>query len=180
MEIMRKLIFENGGIVVESDLKSNFVIFADGFDKDVWKRGGVDQLNRNIVHFRWIEECIKSGRIVNHSEAIHLQPMPQQVPLPQSQRVTVAFALVQKAVDKLIFKTIADINGLVNDFKEKQTEFIIIIEEGLLNQSQKLKLIKRWKKKPHVVNIDWLLDSLEQGKIIQDMTGPNSKYLIDY
>jgi hypothetical protein len=55
---MRRIIFENGGIVVESDAKSNFVIFADGFDNDVWKRGGVDQLNRNIVHFRWIEACI--------------------------------------------------------------------------------------------------------------------------
>lgn len=118
---MRRIIFENGGIVVESDAKSNFVIFADGFDNDVWKRGGVDQLNRNIVHFRWIEACIQNQRIVNHTEAIHQQPMPQRIPLPESERVVIAFALLTKAVDREIFETIAEIHKLESDFKENKT-----------------------------------------------------------
>jgi hypothetical protein len=72
VELMRRLIFENGGIVVESDAKANFAVFGDGYDKEVWKRGGVDQLNRNIVHFRWIDACIQNVKIVNHTEALHM------------------------------------------------------------------------------------------------------------
>jgi hypothetical protein len=61
--------------------------------------------------------------------------MPHPIPLPESQRVVIAFALVQKAVDKLIFETIAELHGLHNEFKENKTQFIVIIEESLLKQS---------------------------------------------
>jgi len=52
---MRKLIIENGGIIVDSEQKANFSIIADGHQADIFQLGGVDDLNRNIVHFRWVE-----------------------------------------------------------------------------------------------------------------------------
>ena len=37
VEGMRRQIIENGGIVVNSDAKANYVIFEDGHDSDVWR-----------------------------------------------------------------------------------------------------------------------------------------------
>jgi len=52
---MRKLIIENGGIIVDAEKPANFSIIADGHKPDIFQLGGVDELNRNIVHFRWVE-----------------------------------------------------------------------------------------------------------------------------
>jgi|688.fasta_scaffold219263_1 hypothetical protein len=34
---MRRQIIENGGLIVNSDSKANYVIFEDGHDPDVWR-----------------------------------------------------------------------------------------------------------------------------------------------
>jgi hypothetical protein len=47
--------------------------------------------------------------------------MPQRIPLPESERVVIAFALLTKAVDREIFETIAEIHKLESDFKENKT-----------------------------------------------------------
>jgi len=69
IEGMRRTIIENGGHVVKQDEKANYVIFEDGYDCDIWRNSNTDhsdELKRFIVHFRWIEECIKKNSIFEH------------------------------------------------------------------------------------------------------------------
>lgn len=74
---------ENGGKVVEADKKANYVIYEDGFDTGVWRNANEEQtdvLGRFIVHFRWIEECIRKSSIVPFLQQLHLCPLPIKVP----------------------------------------------------------------------------------------------------
>jgi hypothetical protein len=46
------------------DQKSNYVIFEDGYDADIWGKMSDDTgdiLNRIIIHQRWVEACIKEN-----------------------------------------------------------------------------------------------------------------------
>ena len=64
VEGMRRQIIENGGIVVQSDAKANYVVYEDGHNPDVWGPNDspqCDSLERYIVHFRWVHECIRKG-----------------------------------------------------------------------------------------------------------------------
>ena len=69
IEGMKRVIFQNGGKVVDKDAKANFVIYEDGWDPLVWQNNLMtcgDSLNRNVVHYRWIEACIKENMIFDH------------------------------------------------------------------------------------------------------------------
>lgn len=69
-----------------SDSKANYVVFEDGWEKNVWKvipAGERDQLDRNIVHLRWIEACIKENQIYDNFSAFHLCPLPHKCPIKE-------------------------------------------------------------------------------------------------
>ena len=56
-------------------------------------------------------------------------------------------------------------------FSGYTTHLILLTTENedgksMLQQSKKLQHIKNFKHKPHVVNLDWLTDCLEQGQIL--------------
>jgi hypothetical protein len=79
IEGMRRTIIENGGQVVQSDKKANYIIFEDGYDNNIWRNANDDQtdeLNRFIVHFRWVEECIRKNAVLEHLQQLHLCPLP--------------------------------------------------------------------------------------------------------
>ncbi len=52
----------------------------DGADARIWDQiagsGIVDKMNRKIVHFRWVELCIKMNEIVDDCNQMHLLPLP--------------------------------------------------------------------------------------------------------
>lgn len=84
LDCTKRLLIENGGRVVEANAKANYAIFEDGHDPEIWKvfaSGGVDSMNRNIVHPRWVEKCVKEGQLFDHLNAYHLSPLPMKVPL---------------------------------------------------------------------------------------------------
>lgn len=59
-----------------------------------------------------------------------------------------------------------------------------MLEESQLQQSQKIKhahTVFKPQNRPHVVSLDWLIDSMERGKIIdvEDDATAGSNYLID-
>lgn len=62
VEMLSRQLIENGGRIVDSNSRANFVVFEDGYDLEVWQKipnGKGDDLGRSIVHVRWVEACIK-------------------------------------------------------------------------------------------------------------------------
>ena len=84
VEMIRRQLIENGGRIVSSNSKANYVLFEDGYDRDVWQKipfAKGDYMDRSIVHQRWVEACIKENQIFDHINAYHLCPLPHKVPL---------------------------------------------------------------------------------------------------
>ena len=52
----------------------------------------VDNKNRKVVHFRWLEECVHNNIIIDQELAMHLCPFPQKVPVSEFEQVSIAFS----------------------------------------------------------------------------------------
>jgi hypothetical protein len=78
-DIIRKII-ENGGKVVNGMHRSHYIITEDGEDPKIWDQmnngGLVDKMNRKIVHFRWVKQCIEQNTLVDDCDFMHLLPLP--------------------------------------------------------------------------------------------------------
>lgn len=63
-EFMARNIIENGGKVLPPDthISSNYIIMDDGTNPTIWEKLGqgqlVDNKNRKIIHYRWVDHCI--------------------------------------------------------------------------------------------------------------------------
>ena len=59
VEGIKRRIIEHGGKVVPSNDRANYVVQEDGYRADIWHLSSVvDEMNRMIVHHRWIDHCI--------------------------------------------------------------------------------------------------------------------------
>lgn len=128
-----KTVIENGGKVLPNDQRSNYIIMNDGYDHKIWSREyldrkNTDDQNRNIIHFRWIEESIRNKNMFDHCKALHLCPMPQKVPITAFQKTKVAFTCLDE-LEKAIFFTMADLYGLRESFEDGKTDFLIVVNE---------------------------------------------------
>jgi BRCT domain, a BRCA1 C-terminus domain len=67
IEHMHRQIIENGGKIVPATSKhsSHYIIIEDGVESKIWEMIGtgnvVDSKNRKIIHFRWVQQCIKKN-----------------------------------------------------------------------------------------------------------------------
>lgn len=71
MEGIRRRIFEYGGKVVGEQDRANYVVQEDGHFADIWNTEDQcmqDDKQRNIVHYRWVDECIRQQEILMHHE----------------------------------------------------------------------------------------------------------------
>lgn len=121
MEGMRRTIMENGGQVVQADVKANYVIFEDGFDPNIWKNSNKEQKDsygRFIVHFRWVEECIRKACILEHIDQLHLCPLPVKVPCQAFDGTTVEFTLAVNPQDTYVMEKLCALYGVKHAFKE--------------------------------------------------------------
>lgn len=69
---------------MSENAKSNYVLFDDGFDPEIWVKmteSSKDDLNRIIVHPRWVEYCCKEKKLMDHENVFFLSPLPQKVPI---------------------------------------------------------------------------------------------------
>lgn len=81
VEGIKRRIIEYGGKIVDENDKANYVVQEDGYMPHIWKVDGMtDSLNRNIVHYRWVDECINQQMILVHDEILQLIPLPHKVP----------------------------------------------------------------------------------------------------
>lgn len=81
MEHMIRQIIENGGKVVDDKTKSHYIVTEDGTHQKIWDLLGgsgapVDNLNRKIVHFRWVTACIERQQMLDDNDQLHLLPLP--------------------------------------------------------------------------------------------------------
>jgi hypothetical protein len=74
-EHMTRQIIENGGKVVPQHSKhaSHYIVTEDGQIPQIWEligQGGpaLDQMNRKIIHFRWMMQCIAKAQIMEESD----------------------------------------------------------------------------------------------------------------
>ena len=59
------------------------MVHEDGYFPEIWKSDTAnmqDQLQRNIVHPRWLDECVSAQGMLNHREYLNLIPLPHKVP----------------------------------------------------------------------------------------------------
>lgn len=79
------LINENGGKIVASDQRAKYVVWGDGYEPNIWSMTNDDtqrdNLERDIVHPCWIEECIKHNGLINLAQSLNLVPLPHKSPL---------------------------------------------------------------------------------------------------
>jgi len=83
VEGIRRRIFEFGGKVLGDDHRANYVVHEDGYFAEIWKLDTLfmqDKLQRNIVHPRWLDACIRYAGILNHRDYLNLIPLPHKVP----------------------------------------------------------------------------------------------------
>lgn len=110
IENMIRNIIENGGKVIPNG-SSHYVIQEDGFDPAIWNNlGNVDKMDRKVIHYRWVEECIKKNQILDDTNCMHLLPLPQRIPVAELSRVSVALTLFEKA-DKDVFDRLVKLYG---------------------------------------------------------------------
>ena len=190
-EHMTRQIIENGGKVVPQQTKksSHFIVTEDGQIPQIWELLGqgcqvLDELNRKIVHFRWIMQCIAKAQIMEDSDQMHLMPLPQRVPIEGLSQATIALTLFEKN-DKDIFECLAKIYGFGRNPQEKMqphlsTHIVVnqldkIAMSATLRQLWNLKQTHQEKiKLPIIVKLDWLIDSMMRGTLMKP-----DEYLID-
>ena len=83
VEGIRRRIFESGGKIVADDCRANYVVFEDGYLPEIWSSDPTnmqDKLQRNMVHPRWVDECIRHQGILKHLDYLNLIPLPHKAP----------------------------------------------------------------------------------------------------
>jgi hypothetical protein len=75
-----------GGRVIDDYSRALFAVMDDGFNPGIWKEamenGDDPDKTPHYVHPRYIEACKKEKRVINYQDNIHLNPLPQKIPVP--------------------------------------------------------------------------------------------------
>jgi len=58
------------------------------------------------------------------------------------------------------------------------TDFFVVVKEEYIAASKRLFYTKNFKRKPMVVNLNWLIDSLEEGAPITDAERLTKDYVV--
>lgn len=77
-EIAREVI-ELGGRISNDYTKAMYAVMEDGHKPEIWQEN-IEE-GHNFVHFRYILECKKQACMVDPVECIHLNPLPQKIPV---------------------------------------------------------------------------------------------------
>ena len=81
VEGVKRRIIEYGGKVVRSTDRANYVVHEDGYREDIWRLQEMnDEMNRNIVHYRWVDDCITNQGCFIQELRLDMYPLPHKVP----------------------------------------------------------------------------------------------------
>lgn len=109
-------------------------------------------------------------------DALHLCPLPHKVPIKAFGDHCVELSNAADELELLVFTQLVKLYGFKKRWQDGHTTHLVILDTGDLSRSKKLEQIKRFTKKPLVVDISWLLDCLEHGKVLD---GADEKYRVN-
>ena len=112
---MERTVIENSGLLIDDEQKAKFVIMKDGINPKIWDENGDE---RRFIHYRFILECLKEGTMLSSTEAMHLLPLPHQVPIKCFSKVCLELALIKLPIDNIIFPSLVKLYGFKRQFKE--------------------------------------------------------------
>lgn len=119
---MERAVIERGGRVIDDITKSMFVIQEDGFDSQIWSKKTDENASQdskpNMIHFRFVEQCIQQQAMLNCEDALHLCPLPHSVPIADFKRVCLEFVLIPSQLEDLVFGNLIELYGFRRGFKE--------------------------------------------------------------
>ena len=127
---------------------------------DIWECN--DGVKR--VHLRYLEKVAEQRTMLQIEPSLHLQPLPQKVPIKNFSKTCIKLGLCDNQVDMLVFSEIMKLYGIKSEFADGVTTHLVMMSQDNLHKSKSLQVIKKWKKAPKVVNSDWLFDSLQRGE----------------
>ncbi len=85
----------------------------------------VDEHNRKIIHFRWINQCIKKNKIIEDNDQMHLLPLPQRIPVADFGTTLIALTLFDKN-DKEVFECLVKLYGFKPHPKPWECTHIVV------------------------------------------------------
>jgi len=86
-------------------------------------------------------------------------------PLSNMKGLCVELCMVVSEIDRTIFPQFLKLYGIRQDFKDGLTTHLVVFSEDGLEKSKKLQYIKKFRRPPHVVNLNWLYLTLQTGEI---------------
>eukprot|EP00347_Sterkiella_histriomuscorum_P001012 403373677 len=193
LEQIIQIIMEAGGKVFSSRkmLKTHYLICEDGCLKDFWntiQTKQVDELDRKIVHYRWLKHCIKVNAIIDNHDMLYLYPLPQRVPIAEFNQALLLFTRCNNPIDEKVFKKLVSLYGFKYYSKEDKvkqgagyqpTHIVVFGDEPLVKSTTvSLFLKKDPNNMPLLVNTEWLIDQMFQGKFVDVTTEENQKYIV--
>jgi len=108
---------------------------------------------------------VKERAEMQTSDALHLCPLPHKVPLKAFKGFCIELSNAATELELLIFTELTKLYGFQKRWQDGLTTHLVMLNTEDLSRSKKLEQIKKFKKQPELVNLDWLLDCFEQGKI---------------
>ena len=126
-----------------------YLVHADGYEPKVWQE--LDSKQRR-VHLRFLEACLKDRMLIDSVKALHLCPMPVNVPCNAFKHQVLQMALIDNEYDSLLFEELLKLYGVKKGFKEGLTTHLVLFATDKLERSKKLHAVRKWKQKPYVVS----------------------------
>lgn len=71
-------------------------------------------------------------------------------------------------IDLLIYGELVKLYGFNKEWRDGKTTHLVVFDSSDITMSKKLIHIKNFKHKPHVVNLEWLMDCMEKGEILDE------------
>lgn len=138
IQTLEKKIIENSGRVIDQASQAMFLVMQDGFDENIWDPNQQAEEGQVKIHPRFINECCKHKAMLNSESALHLQPLPQRIPVANFASICVEFAMVSNELDLLVFENLVSLYGIKKQWKDGKTTHLIIFETENLEKSVKL------------------------------------------
>ena len=104
---MEQVIIERGGRVIDDTVKCMYLLQEDGHSSG-WDQ---EEDGPNLIHFRYIQECIVTQGFLNVGDAQHLVPQSHVVPIKEFSKACVELCLVKTELELLVFGKLIELYG---------------------------------------------------------------------
>ena len=75
---------------------------------------------------------------------------------------------MSEPLEELIFNKLVELHGIKRAFQDGRTTHMLVFDPDNLQNSKKLEQIKRFKSSPKVVQLLWLVESIQHSKLLPE------------